>query len=35
LLERKLLSSGAKVVWLCDPLNQEPLAGSVSVSELA
>ena len=35
LLERKLLSSGAKVVWLCDPLNQEPLTSSVSVSELA
>jgi pyruvate kinase len=35
LLERRLLSPGAKVVWLCDPLNQEPLTSSVSVSELA
>jgi pyruvate kinase len=35
LLERKLLSPGAKVVWLNDPISQEPLASSVSVSELA
>jgi pyruvate kinase len=35
LLERKLLSPGAKVVWLNDPISPEPLASSVSVSELA
>ena len=35
LLERKLLPNGAKVVWLCDQLNQVALGSSVSVSELA